>query len=52
MITKNGLPVMNGEPDVCQALDKGNEEEVGKLALIGFPTHCPIPEVCVHARFR
>lgn len=44
-VSKNGIPVMNGEPDVCAELNKENREAVAKLELIGFPTHCPIPEV-------
>lgn len=44
-VSKNGIPVMNGEPDICAELSKENQEAIGKLELIGFPTHCPIDEV-------
>lgn len=39
------MPIMTGEPDLCSELGKNNQEAIGKLELIGFPTHCPIPEV-------
>lgn len=43
-ISKNGVVMLTGNPDLCDALDKKSEEAKGKLALFGFPTECPIPE--------
>lgn len=43
-ILKNGVVMLSGNPDLCDALDKKSAEAKGKLALFGFPTECPIPE--------
>lgn len=43
-IMKNGVVMLTGNPDLCDALDKKSEEAKGKLAMFGFPTECPIPE--------
>lgn len=45
---------MKGDPDACAALDDSNKnaEEIGKLALLGFPTHCPVPAVILRLKKR
>lgn len=44
-VSKNGMPVMHGDPDICNQSGKANAEAVKQLALVGFPTHCPIAAV-------
>lgn len=38
---------MSGSPDLCEELDNKNQEAKAKLEMIGFPTDCPITEVCL-----
>lgn len=44
-ISKNGMPVMRGDPDICDTKNSANAENVKMLALLGFPTECPLPAV-------
>lgn len=39
------MPLMRGDPDMCNKNNADNAEAVKKLAMLGFPTECPIPEV-------
>lgn len=43
-IVKNGHEMLNGHPDICNALDSKSAEQKAKLELFGFPTECPVPE--------
>lgn len=43
-ITKSGVAILNGTPDLCAVLDKKSEEHKAKLEMFGFPTECPIPD--------
>lgn len=36
--------MLNGHPDICNALDSKSAEQKAKLELFGFPTECPVPE--------
>lgn len=43
-ITKAGVAIISGNPDVCSTLDKKTAEQKARLEMFGFPTECPIPE--------
>lgn len=44
-VSKNHMPLMRGDPDICNKQNPDTADAVQKLALLGFPTECPIPEV-------
>lgn len=43
-ISKDDHQLLSGKPDICNVLDKTNEDQKTKLELFGFPIECPVPE--------
>lgn len=44
-ISKNGVPVMTGNADLCEQMKKSSEDVKGVLEMFGLPTACPIEKV-------
>lgn len=40
--------MIRGDPEICNKKNAENLEAVKKLALLGFPTECPIPAVTIY----
>lgn len=46
-IAKNGMKVAAGNVELCSELDKNNKEAMSQLEMVGFPTQCPVEQVCI-----
>lgn len=44
-ISKNGIPVVNGNADLCDKMAKSTDEVKGMLEMFSLPTACPIEKV-------
>jgi hypothetical protein len=45
VVSKNGLPLLNGKIDSCAEMDNMREEVKAVLELFNLPTKCPIAAV-------
>jgi hypothetical protein len=44
-VSKNGLPLLNGNIDACKEIDNTGEEARGILQMFGIPDKCPVKAV-------